>query len=155
LTEPLLEVGRILRPHGLKGEVVVDLFTDRTERLDPGTELQTDAGVMTVQSSRPHQGRWLVVFEGCADRSDAERLTGRVLRAEAVDEPDALWVHDLVGAEVVEVDGTRRGVVVAVVANPADDLLELDSGALVPERFVVSLIDGVATVDAPEGLFDL
>jgi 16S rRNA processing protein RimM len=65
-------------------------------------------------------------------------------------------VHELVGARVVEQgSGRDRGRVVAVVANPAHDLLELDSGVLVPIVFVRSLEAGTATVDAPEGLFDL
>jgi len=153
--EQLLEVGRIAKAHGVRGEVVVDLVTDLSERLDAGTVLESDRGPLVVVSSRPFQGRWLVHFEGVADRAAAERLQGLALRAEAVDDPDALWVHDLVGARVVEADGTERGHVVAVVANPADDLLELDSGALVPEQFVVSFADGVIVVDVPAGLFDL
>jgi 16S rRNA processing protein RimM len=64
-------------------------------------------------------------------------------------------VHDLVGAEVLEPDGTRRGRVTAVVANPAADLLELDTGALVPLTFVVEHGGGRVVVDPPVGLFDL
>ena len=70
-------------------------------------------------------------------------------------DPDALWVHELIGRRVVEVDGTEHGTCVSVIANPAADLLELDSGALVPSNFVVSNADGVIVVDTPEGLFDL
>jgi 16S rRNA processing protein RimM len=147
-------VGRVTRAHGIRGEVLVDLVTDRRERVAPGAVLHTDHGDLVVRSSRPHQGKWLVVFDGCADRSAAEALAGRVLRAEPIDDPDALWVDDVVGTEVVEADGTRRGRVVAVLENPAHDLLELDSGALVPVVFVRGCVDGVTTVDAPEGLFD-
>ncbi|MFM8826326.1 MAG: ribosome maturation factor RimM, partial [Actinomycetota bacterium] len=67
----------------------------------------------------------------------------------------AVWVHDLVGSRVVTADGTGVGTCVAVVQNPAHDLLELDSGALVPAPFVVSCADGVTVIDPPEGLFDL
>ena len=74
--------------------------------------------------------------------------------AEPIDDPDALWVHHLVGAAVVELDGTERGRCVAVIDNPAADLLELDSGALVPVTFVVGFDDGVVTIDPPEGLFE-
>ena len=55
----------------------------------------------------------------------------------------------------VEVDGTERGVVTAVEANPASDLLVLDTGHLVPLRFVVARDDGRVTIDPPAGLFDL
>jgi 16S rRNA processing protein RimM len=138
LTSPdgLLEIGRITKPHGVRGEVVVDLVTDRRERVAPGTRLASDRGELHVLSSRPHQGKWLVMFEGYPARTAVARLAGVVLRAEPLDDPDALWVHELVGAQLVEADGTERGRVVAVVENPAHDLLELDSGALVPIVFV-------------------
>ena len=65
------------------------------------------------------------------------RCTGKSLRAEPLDDPEALWVHDLVGAEVATPDGRTWGRVVGVLANPAHDLLELDSGTLVPVVFVI------------------
>ena len=151
----LLDVGRIIKPHGLRGEVVVELTTDRRERIEPGTVLTSDRGPLTIVSSRPHQDKWLVTFAGIADRTAAERWLGVALRAESIDDPDALWVHELIGTEVVEPDGTRRGRVVAVVENPAHDLLELDSGALVPIVFVSGCTDGVTTVVVPDGLFEL
>jgi 16S rRNA processing protein RimM len=96
----------------------------------------------------------VVGFDGVADRNTAETMTGTRLYAEPIDDPEALWVHELIGASVVEVDGTRRGACVSVLDNPAADLLELDSGALVPMTFVVSFADGVVTIDPPDGLFD-
>ena len=150
----LLEVGHVVRAHGLRGELVVDLVTDRTERLAPGTVLQTDARPLTVVSSRPHQGRHLVTFLGVTDRTGAEALVGTVLRAHAVDDPDAVWVHELIGSVVRETDGTERGRVVSVLANPAHDQLVLDSGVLVPSVFVVSCADGITVIDPPDGLFD-
>jgi 16S rRNA processing protein RimM len=151
---PLLEIGRVTRPHGLRGEVVVDLTTDRTERLTPGTVLASDAGDLTVAAARPHQHRWIVAFEGHSGREAADRLRGLALRAEALDDPDALWVHDLVGSEVVTVAGDVVGTCIAVVANPASDLLELDGGALVPVAFVVERRPGHVIIDPPEGLLD-
>ncbi len=150
----LLEVGSIGRPHGLRGDVVVHLVTNRLERVEPGAVLTTDRGDLRVASSRPQKGGFVVHFEGVDDRIAAERLNGVVLRAEPIDDPDALWVHDLVGAAVVDLTGQPLGVVTAVVANPASDLLELDGSALVPVRFVVSAADGVVVVDPPVGLLD-
>jgi len=152
---PLLEVGRIDRPHGLRGEVVVRLTTDRLERLAVGAVLRSDAGDLVVAASRPHQDRWIVAFRDRATREAAESLRGLVLRAEALDDPGELWVHELVGAEVATTAGERVGTCVSVVANPASDLLELDTGALVPVVFVVGHEAGRVTVDPPEGLFDL
>jgi 16S rRNA processing protein RimM len=151
----LLEVGRIARAHGLRGELVVELTTDREERVAPGSHLFTDRGELVVVASRPHLGRFIVAVEGCADRSAAEAMAGLVLRAEALDDPDALWAHEVIGSTVVERDGTERGRVVSVQANPAHDLLVLDSGALVPVVFVVSSSDGVTLIDPPAGLFEL
>jgi 16S rRNA processing protein RimM len=151
----LLEVGRVARPHGVRGEVVVVLTTDRNERVAPGSRLQTRGGELLVEASRPFGDRHLVRFSGVAGREQADALRGTVLFAEPIDDPDELWVHDLVGCRVVEVDGTERGEVVAVQANPASDLLVLDSGALVPLTFAVEVGPGAVTVDVPPGLFDL
>jgi 16S rRNA processing protein RimM len=152
---PLLEVGRVARAHGLSGEVVVELLTDRQERLEPGTHLVGPGGELVVATSRPFGTRWLVVFEGVGNRTAAEALHGARLSAPALDDPGALWVHELVGATVVETDGTERGRVVALQDNPAADLLVLDDGALVPVVFVVDAAPGRLTIDPPPGLFEL
>jgi 16S rRNA processing protein RimM len=151
----LLEVGRITKPHGLRGEVVVKLVTDRVDRLDPGTVLASDRGDLVVRAARPHQDRWIVAFEGASTREHADALRSVALRAEAVDDPDELWVHRMVGAEVVTVGGDAVGRCVGVIANPAADLIELDGGALVPVVFVVDHDATQITIDPPDGLFDL
>jgi 16S rRNA processing protein RimM len=150
----LLDVGRIGRAHGIQGDVRVELTTDRRERVALGSRLHTGDRWLTVVRSRPAGTGFVVGFDGVADRNTAETMTGTRLYAEPIDDPDALWVHELIGASVVEVDGTRRGACVSVLDNPAADLLELDSGALVPMTFVVSFADGVVTIDPPDGLFD-
>jgi 16S rRNA processing protein RimM len=135
--------------------VIVRLTTDRTERVAPAAVLQSKRGPMTVVSSRPHQRDWIVLFEGVPDRNTAESLRGLKLLAEPLDDPDALWVHELVGCRVVDVDGTERGTVTAVEVNPASDLLVLDGGGLVPLRFVTERHPGQVVIDPPTGLFDL
>ena len=91
---PTLEVGRIIKAQGLKGQVLVDLWTDRHERLRPG-------------------------------------------------------------AELFDASGVSHGKVVDVEANPASDILVLDSGALVPLTFVTSVEANVRIdVDVPDGLFE-
>lgn len=151
----LLEVGRVAKPHGLRGEVIVSLGTDRTERLDPGTVLSSDRGDLTVVSSQPHQHRYIVQFEGVHSREAADELRGVVLRAEAIDDPDALFVHELIGTRVVDVDGVELGVVETIEQNPASNLLVLESGGLIPLRFLVERGDDCLVVDPPEGLLDL
>lgn len=148
-----LVVGRVGKAHGLRGEVYVDLVTDRTERLDVGAVLYARGKPLTVRTSKPQQERWLVNFEGVTDRTAAEALTNAELEADPISDPEAVWVHELIGSRVVESNGTDRGRCVGVLANPAHDILELESGALVPTIFVVSCVDGVTTIDPPEGLF--
>ena len=75
--------------------------------------------------------------------------------AEAVDDDTELWVHELIGTTVVDVAGIERGRCVAVIANPAADLLELEGGALVPVVFVVERTAERVVVDPPAGLFEL
>ncbi len=151
----LLEVGRITKPHGLRGEVVVKLLTDRSGRLDPGAVLSTPRGDLVVRAARPHQDRWIVAFEGRTTREQADELRGTVLRAEAADDPDELWVHQLIGAAVVTTAGDTVGRCTGVIANPAADLIELDGGALVPVVFVVDHSPETVVIDPPDGLFDL
>ena len=151
----LLEVGVIRRPHGVIGDTYVDLSTDRVDRLAVGSKLWARGAWRTITASKKLPQRWLVHFDGFDDRTAIEALTNATLHAEAVDDPDALWVHDLIGSRVLEANGTDWGECVGVLANPAHDILELASGALVPVVFVVSCLDGVTTIDPPDGLFDL
>ncbi len=132
------------------------LTTNRAERVAPGTVLDSSAGPLEIVASRPHQDRFCVQLAGVHDREAADALRGAILRAEAIDDPEELWVHDLIGALVVDQGGTERGLVTEIVANPASDLLQLDSGALVPVRFVTAVEPGVRVdIDVPDGLFDL
>jgi 16S rRNA processing protein RimM len=158
LSASTLEVGRIVKAHGLAGEVVVALITNRTERMDPGSVLHAGARVLEVLRSRPFsatgEGRWIVAFRGVEGRGAAEALRGAVLSAEPIADPAGMWVHELIGAEVVDLAGTRYGVVDAVEANPASDLLVLRNGMLIPLTFVVQQRQGEITIDPPAGLTD-
>jgi 16S rRNA processing protein RimM len=152
---PTLEVGRIIKAQGLKGQVLVDLWTDRTERLAPGSELATDRGTLTVHASGAHQRRFIVTFEEIDTREEAERWRGVVLSAPRLDDESVIWIDQLYDAEVFDAQGVRRGVVIGVEANPASDLLVLDSGALVPLTFVTNVDANTRIdVDVPEGLFE-
>jgi 16S rRNA processing protein RimM len=151
-----LEVGRVGRAHGLKGDVTVTLTSDRRERLDPGSVLYAGGRELVVSTSRQHSGRWVVRFAGVDDRDAAEALRNVTLTADPLDPSDGeLWVHELVGARVHDRAGADLGVVVAVEANPASDLLVLEGEVLIPMTFVVEQGDGTLVVDPPEGLLDV
>ena len=153
----MLLVGRVDKPHGLRGEVIVSLSTNRNERVAPGAVLVLDGDggrALTVLTSQPYQGRWLVAFDGVYDRNSSEEISHRDVYAEPLDDPDALWVHEMVGKQVVDQHGTARGEVTSVEANPASDLLVLDTGSLVPLTFVTETDATTIHVDVPDGLFD-
>lgn len=162
-------VGRVVKPHGLRGEVVVLPSSDRDDRFAPGATLTgTDKTVYEVASSRGHQGRVLVRFAGVEDRTAAEGLRGLGLSAAATDDAPTYFAHELVGARVVGPDEVEVGTVVDVVELPAAagyDLLEVDAHGggllLLPAAdelmAVASDDDGrltLALVDPPEGLLD-
>ena len=149
------------RPHGLRGEVVVELVSTIEDRLAAGSVLECQGRELVVERSQavpgkssPRGGRWLVQFAGVDSREEAERLVGSTLRAEPLAGAEGLWVHEMIGSVVVDQFGQRHGIVTSVQANPASDLLVLEDGALVPLTFVVATVPGQLTVDAPPGLFD-
>ena len=142
--------------------MVVQLWTDQLERLYEGSVLSSPAGPLSVVASSPAPGgarsdRYIVRFAECSDRAAADRLRGVELSAAALEQPGTLWVHELVGAVVRDGGGRELGRVAAVEANPASDLLVLESGGLIPVHFVTGHDAGARTVDVdiPDGLLDL
>jgi len=167
-------VGVVVRVHGLRGEVVVESRTDSPEqRFAPGAVLRgarrggAGTSTLTVSSARPHSGRWLVLFDGVADRDAAEALRGVQLllptdELAAPADPDEFHVHQLTGLRAELVDGTAAGTVVDVVHGPGGSLLVVRRpaghdalvpfvGAIVP---TVDLADGRVVLDPPDGLLD-
>ena len=165
---PEIVAARVGRPHGLRGEVTVQVHTDEPgRRFVPGAEFATDpveAGPLRVRSVRVHQGIYLLGFEGHPDRTAAEALRGtRLLVPDEDAGDDEAWrEEELLGLAVVLPDGTPLGTVTALHLRPAQDLLEVDTGSgsvLVP--FVEELVpevdeeNGRVVVDPPPGLLEL
>jgi len=167
-----LVVGRIGRPHGIRGEVTVQVRTDDPgRRFAAGTVLATEPaalGPLTVVSSRWHSGRLLVSFAGSTDRSHAESLTGAMLVVDSAEvgtpeDPDEFNDHDLIGLDVLtttgDLVGTVRDVlhhgqdllVVQPVAGQAPEALVPFVTAIVPE---VDIAAGRLVIDPPPGLLD-
>jgi 16S rRNA processing protein RimM len=149
-----LELGRIGKAHGLGGEVTAVITSDRPERTAPGAVWILDSGSYTVRAIRPFQAKWIAALEGVDDRAAAEALTGSVIYGDPIDDDDALWAHDLLGATVVTPDGTEWGSVTGIYPNPASDLIELTDGTLIPTVFVTdaSRLPDRVVVDPPDGL---
>ena len=173
-----LTVGRVVKAHGVGGEVVVEIRTDDpAARFASGNTLRTKqprgGGERShvVESARAHGGRLLVRLAGVTDRDAADALRGALFVVDSedlppIDEPDTYYDHQLEGLRVRTTTGEDIGVVAEVLHTAAGELLAVHRGdgeqareVLVP--FVnaivtsVSLDDGLVEIDPPEGLLEL
>jgi 16S rRNA processing protein RimM len=170
-----LTVGRVVKAHGIGGEVVVEIRTDDpAARFAPGNTLRTkisrgdgDERSYVIDTVREHGGRLLVRLAGVDDRAAADALRGSLFVVDSddlppIDEPDTYYDHQLEGLRVRTTTGRDVGVVAEVLHTAAGELLAVrrDSGeVLVP--FVGAIVTSVALddrmieIDPPEGLLDL
>ena len=168
-----LVVGRIGRPHGIRGDVIVEVRTDDPElRFAPGSVLATEPaadGPLTIAGFRWHSGRLLVHFAGFDDRDHAEELRGIMLVVDSGDledtgDPDEFRDHELIGLSVLTRAGEPVGQVADILHHGQDLLVIKGDGArqgaeiLVP--FVAPLVPeidvaaGRLVIDPPPGLLD-
>jgi 16S rRNA processing protein RimM len=171
-----LVVGRVIKAHGIGGEVVVDVRTDDPEqRFARGTTLRARARdkterIFLVESMREHSGRLLVRLEGVGSRDAADALRGSLFIVDTaelppIDDPDEFYDHQLEGLRVRTVAGLEIGTVAEVLHTGAGELLVVQpaegDGPEVLVPFVsamvtsVSLDDGIVEIDPPDGLLDL
>ncbi|HEX9040619.1 MAG TPA: ribosome maturation factor RimM [Trebonia sp.] len=164
-------VGRIGRPHGIRGAVVVGVRTDEPElRFAKGSRLDTDPadlGPLVVAGSRWHSSELLVRFEGIDDRDAAADLRGTWLLVDSAtlappDDPDEFRDGDLIGLAVRTVDGTAVGTVGDVLHSGQDVLvIKSPDGREIMVPFVLPLVPevdvatGYLVINPPEGLLDL
>ncbi|MGO1622824.1 ribosome maturation factor RimM [Flaviflexus sp.] len=164
-----LRVAVIGQPHGLKGEVRLDVRTDRPEiRLAVGLILETDppeAGPLTVAKNRTYKDSYFVLFDEIKDRTAAESIRGVELVVETDEEEetgeDEWYRHELVGLEALDPDGYTLGVVKELEIMPGQDLLVVEEpdGLITRVPFVKEIVteidieDNCVIIDAPPGLF--
>jgi 16S rRNA processing protein RimM len=168
-----LVVGRIGRPHGIRGDVAVDVRTDDPElRFAVGSVLKTEpaaSGPLTITAARWHSGRLLVSFAGFEDRGQADELRGLLLVVESDEledagDPDEYRDFQLIGLAVLTTGGEQVGKVADVLHHGQDLLVIAGDGArsgaqilvpfvaaLVPE---VDVLAGRLVIDPPPGLLD-
>jgi len=163
-------VGRIGRPHGLRGDVTIAVTTDDPdERFAPGAVLHTDPvdrGPLTVATRGRAGGVLLLRFEGVGDRDAAEALRGTSLSVPAEtlpesDDPDEFYDHQLVGLAVRDASGRELGEVIEVWHPPASPVLLVrrpdGSDEAVPfVRALVPTVDlagAFLVVDPQDGMF--
>ncbi|VEG53584.1 16S rRNA-processing protein RimM [Mycolicibacterium aurum] len=170
-----LVVGRVVKAHGVTGELTVDVRTDDPEgRFRRGATLRgrpSRGGAereYVIESMRPHGERLLVRLVGIGDRDSAEALRGTLFLVDAaqlppIDDPDEFYDHQLEGMAVETVGGDRVGTVAEVLHTAAGELLSIKDadGAEILVPFVsaivtaVSLEDQTIQIDPPEGLLEL
>ncbi len=168
-----LVVGRVGRPHGLRGEVTVEVRTDDPDqRFVAGSSLDTippERGPLTVAAARWHSGRLLVRFAGYEDRGAADALRETMLAIDSgqltpLTDPEEYYDHDLIGMHVVTVAGEPVGTV-ADVLHHGQDTLVVDgagprAGAEILVPFVAPIVPDVdmaagrLVIDPPPGLLD-
>jgi 16S rRNA processing protein RimM len=130
VTEELVVVGRVGRPHGIDGSFFVEGGSDSAERFAPGATLLVNGDPAEITGSKRGSGGRFVIK---LDRPVARGATLAVRRDELPDpEPDAYYVFQLVGLNVEEDGGRALGAVTDVSPGPANDALVLDSGLLLP-----------------------
>lgn len=167
----MITVGRIVRPHGIKGAVVVEPTSDfAVERFKPGSELQWqrlgEPAPVRVVEGREFKGRWVVMLEGVTSINDAETLRGLELKVAPEDrkslESGAYYVHDLEGCEVVTTDGQSVGRVSSVDLSVGTPVLVVESKAgevMIPlAEEICRAVDPAGkriVIDPPAGLIDL
>ncbi len=165
-----LQVARIGKPHGIRGEVTVQVLTDAPgDRFVPGTEFVVEpasAGPLSVESARWNKDILLLAFEGIETRNQAETLRGAKLfiETEELDEDDdeGWYEHELVGLEA-RVGSQVVGKIAALHTLPVQDLLVVETSdgkeILVPfvEQIVpeVNVADGFVLLTPPDGLFEV
>lgn len=158
--------GVVGKPHGLRGEVYVEVISDDPRRFEAGSRLVSENGSpRVVESARSHGRRMLVKFSGIETREAAEDLRGPLYvdadTARTLDEGE-FWDHELVGCEVVEGRGSpAAGRVRDVIHAPAQDLLVIETPRgekLVPvvEELIssVDVAHRLIVIEAGRGLLD-
>ena len=123
-------MGRVGRPHGLGGAFVVERPSEEAERFAVGAVLHVDGEPARVtESKRGGGGRVVIKLDRPVERGSALAVPKADLPEPG---PDAYYVFQLVGLEVVEEGGRRLGRVADVAGYPANDVLELESGLALP-----------------------
>jgi 16S rRNA processing protein RimM len=138
----------------------VSVLSDAPERFAPGSVVTTRKGPLTIATSRPYRDGVIVSFEGITDRNASDALRGSDLTIPDDSarplESDEYWDHDLIGCEVVTVDGDVVGDVTDVLHQPAGELLEVGKHLIPLIRDIVKSVEpGVRiTIDPLPGLLD-
>jgi 16S rRNA processing protein RimM len=150
-----LAAGKVRRPHGVHGEMVVEIYTDFPERLQPGKTVYIGAEhtCMTVASQRSHNEGLLLGFEGITTPEQASRYRNQVLSISASDAqelPDGVYFfHELLGLNVTDESDRALGTLTEIIKTGANDVYVVTDAAGV-ELLLPAIPEVVLNVDLDE-----
>ena len=156
----LLRIAKCGRVVGLKGEIALWPISNFEQRYEIGSCLIVeDDKALEIEKIRTKKDHYIVKFLGFDTREDIEDLVNKILYAKKLDssvlEDGEFFVDECLDADVIDSCGIFRGKVQKYIENASSDLLELDSGALVPFKFISRIEDDTIYLKEPEGLFDI
>jgi len=169
-TDTYILLGRVTKPHGIRGEVKIYAYSGQPENFVSypvllfGSAHDVSRRALRVRRIRVQKKQVIVQLEGYTNRNQAEALVGHEVWIRAAElEPlpaDAYYLHELVGREMIGTDGGLIGRITGFLAGGAQEILVVQQGKeeyLVPlhAEFIVSLDDQQVRVDLPPGLLDI
>lgn len=162
--EGLVRIGRVIKPHGIRGELVVAAEGNTLAELPLGATVVVEGETYSIAGLRPHHGRLLLTLDGCSDRTVAETFRGAAVEVATAGLPgladDEWYADEFVGWTLLDRAGVELGVVTAVLPGPVHDYLQIgaDAPQLVPmvREWLVAVDPARRTLsmDTPAGLLE-
>jgi 16S rRNA processing protein RimM len=151
--EGFTAVGRVLRPHGLRGEVRVEAFSPSARNIQRGRPVYISGVRRVVQEARNDRGAWILKLGGLTDRNAVEGLRGKLLETPDTevmrDDDESYFVHELLGLRVVTTTGEELGTIAEVISTGANDVWAVRGER--GEVLVPAIGDVVVSIDLSEG----
>jgi 16S rRNA processing protein RimM len=152
-----LAIGKVIRAHGLRGEVSVAILTEFPERFQTTEWVylgnQYEAAPYRLESHRWHKKNVLLTLAGITNRTQAEALKGQFVQVpleEAVPLPEgAYYFHQLIGLETITTTGQRLGVITDILETGANDVYVVESNG--QEMLLPAIADVIKAVDLEKG----
>ncbi len=156
-----LAVGQIVGAHGLNGELKVEAYSDFPDRFAPGALLflGEDLEEVHVATVRPHKTNLLVTLEEIGGRNEAEEVRSLWLYVPETEagelEEGQYWIHDIIGLQVVTVDGLPVGKITDILVTGANDVYvvrpvgDINGGR---DVLLPAIADVIEQVDIPNGI---
>lgn len=160
LLKQYLEIGKITSPHGVKGEVKLEIYADSPEALKKVKTVYFDKNgekPIEVESARPHKDRLLIKLKGVNSMDDGNTLRGKVLyahRDSIIKDKNSIFIEDLKGVEVTDIDsGVSYGRITDIIATGANDVYVIKDGE--KERLIPAIKDVVIETDIEAGIMKI